>query len=143
MKHKGKRVEAAIHEAKETIQSPIDLWRLMGGKSHKVGESGQMPPVDSMLAIHEGRATYTFILDDEVASIHFDLQRGEIFFKGHNIAHLDLTSSQKEALIRMKAVLAGDPKAQKLYSAYCATLDRCLADKYNEGSSSQAPPSAK
>ena len=84
-----------------------------------------------MLAAMNDRVTYTFILEDEVASIHFDRRRGEIFFRGRNIRHLELSPAQIEALDHMKEVLAGDGKARALLSDYSATLARALADNKN------------
>lgn len=128
MKAKNGNIEAVEKGAGTSeIHSALDLWRLMGGQSHRVGEGGGFKP-DSMLAVLGDRVTYTFILDDEVASIHFDRQRGEIFFKGHNIRHMELNGHQMEALRHMKAVLSGDDKAKRLLRAYCATLDRFVAD---------------
>lgn len=124
MVHKGERIELVNQKTGEQNQSAIDLWRHMGGKSRPVGERA----ADSMLAVFKDRATYTFILDDEVASIHFDRTRGEIFFKGHNIRHLTLTGNQINALNHMKEVLITDSKAKRFLNDYSATLARYLAD---------------
>lgn len=128
MKRKEAHVEMVVREVGPHVQSALDLWRLMGGESHRVRENGKMAP-DSMLAVYKERVTYTFIMDDEVSSIHFDRKRGEIFFRGHNITHMDLTEAQKGALLHMKQVLAEDEKAKSLLPHYSATLDRLLADK--------------
>jgi hypothetical protein len=97
-----------------------------------------------MLASYGDRVTYTFIIDDEVASIHFDRTRGEIFFRGHNIRHLELAASQVEALLRLEEVLKADEKARDLFPEYSATLARCLADKYKGGKAPAcAPPQTR
>lgn len=127
MKNKHEQIEEAMKTKEQMPNSAIDLWRLMGGQSHRVREEGKPPP-DAMLAVLGDRVTYTFIMEDEVASIHFDRMRGEIFFKGHNIRHLTLSDRQREALLKMKEVLSGDEKAKVLFSDYSATLDRCLTD---------------
>lgn len=129
MKEKKENMQTNNQKTTGPIHSALDLWRLMGGRSERVpGKEGRRPP-DSMLAVLGDRVTYTFILDDEVASIHFDSQRGEIFFKGHNIAHLELSQRQKEALVQMKDILEADEKARKMLPKYLATLARYHADK--------------
>lgn len=124
MAHKREYIEAAGPVVREQGSSAIDLWRHIGGRSRPVGEKA----ADSMLAVFKDRATYTFILEDEVASIHFDRTRGEIFFKGHNIRHLTLSEGQINALNHMKEVLLTDAKAKRLLNSYSATLARRLAD---------------
>lgn len=129
MKGRKERLGAVQEEAGDpVVRSPLDLWRLKGGISHHPVERGRPSP-DSMLAVYDDRVTYTFIIEDEVASIHYDRKRGEIFFRGHNIRHLDLTPAQIEALFHMEEVLRDDPGAAGLFSDYSATLARCLADK--------------
>lgn len=129
MREKRGNIAINSQQKKPNVPSALDLWRFMGGKSHQVsGQKGRRPP-DSMIAVLGDRVTYTFILDDEVASIHFDRRRGEIFFKGHNINHMELTGNQLKSLEQMKGVLADDEKARKILPDYSATLARCLADK--------------
>lgn len=142
MRNGKERLEAMRAPEEPALRSPLDLWRLRGGVSHRPQE-GETPPPDSMLACYGDRVTYTFIIDDEVASIHFDRRRGEIFFRGHNIRHLELTAAQVEALVRLEEVLKVDEKANDLFPEYSATLARCLADKYKGGRAPQgAPPEA-
>lgn len=128
MKNKQVRV-SAVGEKRQERRAPsaLDLLRMRGGRARRVkGKKGQM--LDSMLAVYRERVTYTFILEDEVASIHYDKQRGEIFFRGHNIRNLELTKPQLNALYQMKEVMAGDSRSRPLVSNYSATLDRLLAD---------------
>lgn len=131
-KMKDKHSEIIESTEGEPVHSALDLWRHMGGQSHRVPEQGQPPP-DSMLAAYGDRVTYTFIMEEEVASIHFDRRRQEIFFKGHNVRHLEMTDPQLNALNHLKEVIKNDPKAKSLFSDYCATLDRFLADNKNRG----------
>jgi|GEM_PF-1246171 hypothetical protein len=128
MKNKQMRVRAAGEERKgRGGLSALDLLRMKGARARRVrGRKGQLQ--DSMLAVYRERVTYTFILENEVASIHYDKQRGEIFFRGHNIRNLKLTKPQLRALYEMKEVMAGDSRSQPLVSNYSATLDRLLAD---------------
>lgn len=132
MTRKNEKVEAITDNGGGNLHSALELWRHMGGESRRAEEGGKRPP-DSMLAVFKDRATYTFILDDDVASIHFDRRRGEIFFKGHNIHNLKLTESQINALKHAKEVFLNDPKAKKLFNDYSATLARLLADNKVRG----------
>lgn len=107
----------------------FELWKhIQATRARKVGEKGAAA-VDSMLAVYKDCLTYTFILDREVASIHFDRLRGEIFFKGHNLKNMELTDMQVQALNELKTVLAHDNRARQFLSDYKATLGRYLADK--------------
>src|SRR5438046_1397485 len=63
---------------------PVEVAGIVGGVARRVPDATGRP-ADSMLAVYKDRLTYTFILEAEVASIHFDSRRQEIFFRGHNI----------------------------------------------------------
>lgn len=108
--------------------SPLELVRMMGGRGHRVKSEKQRVP-DSMLAVYKNRLTYTFILEGEVASIHFDVKKGEIYFRGHNIGLMELTEAQKKALYMLQSILEADPEGREYLSVYSATLGRLLADK--------------
>jgi hypothetical protein len=106
----------------------FDLWKhIQATRAQKV--KGRHGAADSMLAVYKDCLTYTFILEREVASIHFDRLRGEIFFKGHNLRNMELSEKQIEALNGLKTVLAEDHRARPFLSDYSATLGRYLADK--------------
>ena len=123
MKTKQPIIESHI----ESPKSPVDLWKLMGGKAKRVAP-GSKPQSDSMLAVYKNRLTYTFIMGREVASIHFDKTKKEIFFKGHNIRNLSLDESQRMVLSDFKAVLAADERAKLFLKDYEATLGSLLAE---------------
>ena len=115
---------------KQSPKSPLDLWRMMGGHAERV-RSKEGRAADSMLAVYKDRFTYTFIMDHEVASIHFDKTRGEIFFRGHNLLHCELDVTKIKALEAAKAVLAGEERAKSFLVPYEATLTRALAENKN------------
>ncbi len=117
-----------IVSAPERIKSALDLYKRIGAVAHRVRDRGRVA-TDSMLALYRGRLTYTFILEREVASIHYDQERGEIFFKGHNIRNMVLTGKQRQALMDLAEVLRAEQDARHFYSDYEATLARLLADK--------------
>lgn len=122
---KEKKLEPLQQERK---QAPIDLWRMMGGQAQRVRSSGGKS-VDSMLAVYQDRCTYTFIMQGEVSSIHFDRRKQEIFIKGHNIKNMKLSQEHKMALEGLKEVLAREERGQPLSADYEATLGKLLADK--------------
>lgn len=106
--------------------SPLELMRLHGGKARKV--RGEERRADSMIAVYKDRFTYTFIMQKEVASVHFDRKSGKIFFSGHNINNMSLTSEQIKELWGVVDVLEHDVEGKELKSAYEATLGSRLAD---------------
>jgi hypothetical protein len=106
----------------------FELWEHIGAAKAKKVKEGKRA-VDSMIAVYKDRITYTFILDNEVASIHFDKSRGEIFFKGHNIKNIKLTENQLQALKDLRGVLQLEKDGRPFLSDYEATLGRYLADK--------------
>jgi len=128
MRERVKRAMVGEDGDSEHKPSSLDLIRMMGGRSRHA-DRGQQRAADSVIAVYKDRVTYTFIMDEEVASIHFDSKRGEIFFRGHNIRNLEMSRAQINALKAMKEVLAADKQGRALYPAYAATLDRLLADK--------------
>ncbi|HPQ80638.1 MAG TPA: hypothetical protein PLZ86_02825 [bacterium] len=128
MKDKRQGVILAEEGMQSYGSSPIDLMRRQRGASRRLREEGKPQP-DSMLAVMADRATYTFIMEDGVASIHFDRRRGEIFFRGHKIGNMEISKAQVAALHHMEEVLKADSRARELFPAYSATLARCLADK--------------
>ena len=115
-----------LQEFGKSPQPGAKADRAMRKSKRVTGPNGQLN--DSMMAVFKNRLTYTFIHDNEVASIHFDRDRGEIFYKGHNIVNMQLTPSQNMVLSGMEAILANDDKGSGFLAAYKATLTRCLAD---------------
>jgi len=75
------------------------------------------------------RVTLTFVHKDEVGSIHFDRMRGEIFYKGHNIRHMELEEIQLQMLEKMRSTLKGDPKGRRFAESYERTLDKIIVEK--------------
>lgn len=107
--------------------TPIDLAGIVGGVARRVpGTEGRS--TDSMLAVYKDRCTYTFILDAEVASIHFDANRKSIFFRGHNVRFMTMEPAARAALASMCDILAADRDGRELLSAYRETLDELPAD---------------
>lgn len=128
MKHEREKRTESVAETPKT-HGIFELWKHVGAtRARRVGVKGTAG-TDSMLAVYKDNLTYTFILDREVSSIHFDRMRGEIFFRGHNIKNIELTQRQIQALEDLKAILSQDERGTPFLSDYVATLDRYLADK--------------
>lgn len=121
------KTKQPVAETPQEPKSPLDLWRLMGGETRPV-MGVKKPPEDSLLAVYKDRLTYTFIFGHEVASIHFDRAKREIFFRGHNIRNFKLSEAQKQVLEAFKQVLTGDARARAFLAAYNATLGGVVAD---------------
>ena len=123
-----KRLEEVQAEPVGTMEGLIS----QGGRAHRV-RSAEGRMVDSMIALYKNRLTFTFVMDNEVASIHFDKERGEIFLKGHNIMNMTINTAQKEALERLGSVLKEDAEGKAFLEEYEATLAKAIADNYSEG----------
>ncbi len=72
------------------------------------------------------RFTYTFLSEGEVASIHFDLERQEIFYKGHNIRNMLLNEKQTLFLKELIPLLI-----QKNQRALAENYESCLMKVLN------------
>lgn len=107
--------------------SPLERLKMQGGKAHKVRGMAARG-ADSMIAVYKDRFTYTFVMDKEVASIHFDAKSRKIFFSGHNIDNMELNDKQKLELANVIKVLEKDSEGKSLKEAYQATLGDRLAD---------------
>ncbi|PIR20105.1 MAG: hypothetical protein COV45_09035 [Deltaproteobacteria bacterium CG11_big_fil_rev_8_21_14_0_20_47_16] len=118
------------HESEGATTTPLDRLRSMSTVAHKVKSKGQQRAVDAMLAVYNGRLTYTFIAGHEVASIHFDQNRGEIFYKGHNVRNMTLGEEVRGYLWELAEVLTTDPKGNDYAGDYSATLRKLLDDNH-------------
>ena len=126
MKNHRPTKQMAIH-GKPTFNA-LDLYKRIGAVAHKAPTKGKAAE-DSMLAVYRNRVTYTFILGKEVASVHYDRKRGEIYFSGHNVRNMDLSDDQRQALMDFGVAMQADENAKEFSSSYDATLARLLADK--------------
>jgi hypothetical protein len=74
----------------------------------------------------KNRATLTFFSGSEVASIHYDMVRDEIFLKGHNVKNMTLTEEQWTSLHRFADYLSESPKTKAILQAYRNCLDQLM-----------------
>ncbi len=75
------------------------------------------------------RATLTFFTDQEVASIHYDLDRDEIFYRGHNVKNMTLNEKQWEALQKFSDYLGSSQGSERLNKSYHDCLERLLSQQ--------------
>lgn len=132
MKNRKENLQEVRRQSEEGM-SPLELIKLHGGRAHKVRQKVEKG-ADAMLAVHSGRFTYTFIMNKEVASIHFDQNAGKIFFSGHNISNLNITSDQRNELFNVIKILETDKDGRELKKEYEATLGHIITDNSNGGS---------
>ena len=61
---------------------------------------------EAKLFLGKDRATLTFFLEEEVASIHYDMLRDEIFYRGHNVKNMTMDPRHWLALEKFGEYLA-------------------------------------
>ncbi|OGQ48860.1 MAG: hypothetical protein A3I09_00805 [Deltaproteobacteria bacterium RIFCSPLOWO2_02_FULL_47_10] len=126
----GERLEHDKGTHHEKLLSPLEVMKKTGGVAHQIiPKEGGRPP-DGMLAVYRERLTYTFILNKEVASIHFERGKREIYFRGHNILNMELSPEQVKAMKDLQGILSEDEQGKLLFNDYVATLGHILADKH-------------
>ncbi|OGP15604.1 MAG: hypothetical protein A2053_01785 [Deltaproteobacteria bacterium GWA2_50_8] len=93
-----------------------------GSWSRDITKRVMSPPKESQIITFGDRITYTFTVGKDVGSIHFDMGRGEIFYRGHNISNLDLEKWQMDLLIRFEEILKGEARYERFVAAYIQSL---------------------
>ena len=78
---------------------------------------------EARLFFTKDRATLTFFAGSEVASIHYDQKRNEIFYRGHNVKNMTLTQEQWLSLQMFSDYLEKEGCDSDLRESY----QRCLA----------------
>lgn len=66
----------------------------------------------------QNKATYTFVEDDEVIALHFDLDRHDLFLKGHKLAGLTDHPHLENFLARFKKALTEENVPSEFLSAF-------------------------
>ncbi len=84
---------------------------------------------EANLFLMKDRATLTFYVDQEVHSIHYDKNRDEIFYKGHNIKNILLTDEQWLYLQQFSTVLLQHPLAAGIQKNYQKRLESLLSER--------------
>ena len=100
------------------------------GEKPSPSPSESAAPIEHKQLVSFGeRVTYTFSYSKEIGSIHYDRTRGEIFFKGHNILHMDLEPWQMQMLEEMRNVLRSDQRTKRFAEPYGKNLDKITLEK--------------
>lgn len=91
--------------------------------------AGEQKLEENQLVSFGERITYVFANGKDVASIHFDRERREIFFKGHNVRNMDLEEWQMQRLEEMRRLLMSQEKGREFAGFYGKTLDKIVLEK--------------
>lgn len=83
-------------------------------------------PQDSHLVSFGKRVTYTFAVGHDVASVHYDAGRGELFYKGHRITPQNMEPWLVELLKHFKDVLATSEYSDKFLTSYTELMGKML-----------------
>lgn len=81
-------------------------------------------PQDSRLVSFGDKVTYTFVIGNDVASIHYDMARGEIFYKGHKVTKGDMETWVVNIFNHFKTVLAKSRYADKFLESYRQLIEK-------------------
>lgn len=81
---------------------------------------------DGKLFHARDKVTYTFVFNKEVISLHFDQNKKTIFYKGHNIANLELSPIQISHLEQFGKELIKKNDTKKFASSYAEILESYL-----------------
>lgn len=92
---------------------PLDLERIHQRNGYFDGKIFYAPD----------RATYTFLYDDQVMVLHFDLSRRALYLKGHKIQSLDDHPQLEQMLSVFKDCLSQNPKTKDFVKFF----DECVA----------------
>lgn len=69
------------------------------------------------------KLTYTFVTHSEVISLHFDRIKKTIFYKGHNIANINLGPDQLMHLGLFEKEIAKQPNLHEFQETFSQILD--------------------
>ena len=81
---------------------------------------------EARLFLGKDRATLTFYVEQEVASIHYDMLRDEIFYRGHNVKNMTMSQEKWVLLQKFSDYLDHDPRAVGLLQGYKTCLEHLM-----------------
>lgn len=96
------------------------------------GGGGEAAPLDlnyfreARLFLGKDRATLTFYVEQEVASIHYDMIRDEVFYRGHNVKNMTMSQEKWDLLQKFSQYLDHDPRAESLVRSYRTCLEHLM-----------------
>jgi len=89
-------------EAYVPSYSPLDLGKFFQPKGN----------YDGKIHCTDERVTYTFLDHEEVITLHYDKNRKELFYKGHQVTNLTITTKEKEHIEKFLQALKNHPEAK-------------------------------
>ncbi len=110
-----------VESSRKKAESGTDLspWARYWARHKRV-------PQDSHLVSFGDKVTYTFAMGNDVASIHYDQHRGEVFYKGHKVETSRLDAWMIDLLKHFKTILAESEYAEKFLKGYSELLNKKL-----------------
>lgn len=78
---------------------------------------------DGRIFYSDSKVTYTFLNNHEVISLHYDQNRGEIFFNGHSLSNHTLNIEEIGFLDKFRFALSRDEKTQVLIKNFDQILN--------------------
>ncbi len=100
--------------AKRPIASP---WARYWASQHRV-------PQDSHLVSFGDKITYTFAVGNDVASIHYDQGRGELFYKGHKMSAETFEPWMHDLFNHFRNVISKSQYADKFLQGYTQLIEK-------------------
>ena len=116
MKTKETHQEKTKKEATQTETLKRDMSR-----------HAMIPSKESQVITFGDRITYTFFIGkSDVGSVHYDMGRGEIFYRGHNVRNLELEKWQIDLLMKFEEILKQDSQYERFLYSYSQALEKIL-----------------
>lgn len=108
-------------EHKQTIYEPLQTEK----KKKKRGQPWSLEKVHNQKRYYDGKifyaadkVTHTFVFEEEVVVLHFDLSRHALFFKGHKIESLEIHPNINEFLSNFRRLLEENPQTKEFLGPF-------------------------
>ncbi len=82
---------------------------------------------EAQLFINQDRATMTFCVNNKVSSIHFDKNKGEIYYKGQSLRHMRINPKQEVYLKKFGDYLKKQNVSKEFLQQYQWALSHYLS----------------
>ena len=101
---------------KRKLSTPLNLERI-----YKKNGS-----YDGKVFYSADKVTYTFLYEDDVIVLHFDMNRNNLYLKGHKITSLDMRENLEEFLTMFKKSLQDNPKTEKFVKPFDTVVSKLV-----------------
>jgi hypothetical protein len=108
-------------EHKQTIYEPLQTEK----RQKRQAQPWSLEKVHNQKRYYDGKiffaadkVTHTFVFEEEVVVIHFDLSRNALFFKGHKIESLEIHPNIKEFLSHFRQLLQENPQTKNFLEPF-------------------------